>query len=63
LDSYETVLNYLRTTTTRTGLKVRAHLVEQVYETGIKITDEQMQTLNISRHESLPKWNYTLFPS
>jgi len=33
-----------------------------VYITGIKITDEQMQTLNISRHESLPKWNYTLFP-
>lgn len=63
LDSYETILNYLRNTRTRTGLAVRAHLVERVYETGIKITDDQMLALNISRHESLPKWNYTIFPS
>jgi hypothetical protein len=63
LDSYETVLNYIRTTTTRTGLKVTAHLAEREYEKGIKITDDQMNALPIATHETLPRWNYTLTPS
>ena len=37
LDSYETILKYLRTTRTTTGLRVRAHIVTRVYETGAKI--------------------------
>ena len=32
LDSYETVLNYARATTTKTGLRVQAHLVDHHYE-------------------------------
>ena len=38
LDSYETILNYLRTTRTSTGLRVRAHLVRKTYKTGVKVT-------------------------
>ena len=34
LDSYETILNYLRTTATSTGLRVQAHLVAQSYQKG-----------------------------
>ena len=41
LDSYETILKYLRTTRTATGLRVRAHLVRKTYKTGIKVTDAQ----------------------
>jgi len=63
LDSYETVLNYIRTTTTSTGLKVTAHLTERKYEKGLKITDNQMRTLPITMHESLPRWNYTIAPT
>lgn len=62
LDSYETILNYIRTTTTRVGLRVQAHLVERGYEKGIKITDAQMRELSIVKDEALPKWNYTLSP-
>ena len=63
LDSYQTVLNYIRTTTTKTGLVVKAHFVDRQYETGIKITDAQMKQLPITWHESLPRWNYTLIPA
>ena len=62
LDSYETILNYIRTTKTTTGLSVSAHLVHQQYATGIKISDAQMQALSIVKHEPLPKWNYTVRP-
>ena len=57
LDSYETILNYIRTTKTSTGLRVRSHLVQQQYEKGIKITDEQMNKICITKDTSLPKWN------
>ncbi len=62
LDSWETILNFIRTTTTKTGLRVEARLVDRPYETGIKIADEEMRAIPITRHESLPKWNYTIAP-
>ena len=63
LDSYETILKYLRTTRTTTGLRVRAHIVTRVYETGAKITDAEMRGLRITPNSFLPKWNYTIEPS
>jgi len=63
LDSYETILNYIRTTTTRTGLKVTAHLIGRDYEKGLKITDDQMRALPITWHDTMPRWNYTITPS
>ncbi len=63
LDSYETILNYIRTTTTTAGLRVRAHLVRRRYPKGIKINHEQMQALCLTNHETLPKWNYTIRPA
>ena len=62
LDSYDTALNYIRTTRTSTGLQVQAHLVDKLYEKGVKITDAQMRQLAITRPASLTKWNYTLSP-
>ena len=62
LDSYETTLHCLGTTTTKTGLTVRAQLLDRLYEKDVKITDAQMHDLPISNHDSLPKWNYTLSP-
>ena len=62
LDSLETILNYLRTTTTSTGLRVRAHLVRRKYLKGVRISDAEMETLAIKEHELLPAWNYTLSP-
>ena len=63
LDTYETVLNYLCTTTTVTGLRVRAHLVQKRYEKGLSVTDAQMSTLQLTKDPTLPKWNYTLRPT
>lgn len=63
LDSVETALKYIRTTKTKTGLKVSAHLKLGTYEKGIKVTDQQMAELNIKPHEILPQWNYTIRPN
>jgi len=63
LDSLETILKYARTTTTRTGLQVRARLVRRRYKKGIKISDSEMQELAITRDDALPKWNYEIRPN
>ncbi len=62
LESYETILNFIRTTTTKTGLSVQSTLVDKNYETGITFTDKQMAILSIEYCPELPKWNYTIRP-
>jgi len=63
LDSYDTILSRIRTTTTSTGLRVLAHLVQTSYRKGVTITDHQMRELAITKDAALPKWNYTLRPA
>ena len=60
LRSYETIINYIKTTKNSRGLKVDAYLLTKQYEKGKKISDTQMASLKINRHEIFPKWNYTL---
>ena len=63
LRSFETALKHIRRTKTTTGLRVRARLIEKDYQTGEKVSDEEMKSLCLSRHKDLPSWNYTLSPS
>ena len=62
LTSHEVILNTIAATTTRTGLRVHAELDEGIYPTGIKISDQQMAALPITRHDWHGDWNYTLDP-
>jgi len=62
LRSYEIILNFIRNTTTKQGLQVDAILNENKYEKGIKISDTQMNEINIRNNELLPQWNYTIVP-
>jgi hypothetical protein len=63
LISHEVIINLIGSTTTKKGLKIECELDENKYETGIKITDEQMDSINIVRDEILGNWNYTIKPS
>ena len=63
LDSYETMLKYIRTTKTETGLRVRARLLTKQYMKGRKVSEAEMREMEIARPEKLPHWNYTLRPS
>lgn len=62
LRTLDTMLAYIRGTTTTTGLTVKASLVEGVYEKGQRVSDADMKTLNLERHKTCPNWNYTLRP-
>ncbi len=62
LINYETVVNLIGATKTKTGLRVKAVLDTNEYETGVKVTKSQMAELCIRRHKTHPDWNYTLQP-
>jgi Rhodopirellula transposase DDE domain len=62
LVNYETVINLIGGTRTRGGLKVKAVLDTNQYETGIEVSDEAIDQLRLKRHKVHPEWNYTLLP-
>jgi Rhodopirellula transposase DDE domain len=56
------VVELIGATTTKAGLKVDCVLDERIYEKGIKISDAQMQALDITGDTFHPEWNYTIKP-
>ena len=62
LINYETIINLIGGTKTRTGLKVKAVLDTNEYETGIKVSDDQLDEIQLRRHKVHPAWNYTISP-
>jgi len=57
-----TVVDLIAATTTKTGLSVKSELDERIYEKGIKISNKEMQNLNITTNDFHPEWNYTIAP-
>ena len=62
LISRQTVVELIASTTTKAGLTVRCELDTRTYPKGIKVSDEEMTTLNITGDKFHPEWNYTISP-
>lgn len=62
LDSYETILKFIRSTRSTTGFRCRARLDKREYPTGIKISQQQVDAWRIDKHTLFPQWNYTVKP-
>jgi hypothetical protein len=55
LKDYETILKYIRTTKTKTGLKTRSYLVNKEYEIGEKVSAEEMVGITIKPGKVFPE--------
>jgi Rhodopirellula transposase DDE domain len=62
LTSRLAVVELIASTTTKTGLKVRCELDTRTYPKGIKVSDQEMASLNIKGEAFHPEWNYTIAP-
>ncbi|MFD5056960.1 ISAzo13 family transposase [Streptomyces tendae] len=62
LTSHEVTLQTIAATTSRTGLTVHAELDSGEYPTGIRVSDDEIAALPITRHRFHGDWNYTLHP-
>ena len=62
LESRTAVVELIAATTTKTGLKVECVLDERTYEKGIKVSDAEMDALDIRGNTFHPEWNYSVHP-
>jgi hypothetical protein len=62
LTTYEVIVNLIASTTTKTGLVVRAAIDSNDYDTGITVSDEELTRLRIRRAKFHGEWNYTIKP-
>jgi transposase len=63
LTSHEVMLQTIAATSSHTGLTVHAELDSGQYPTGIRVSDEAIATLPITRHRFHGDWNYTFHPA
>jgi transposase len=62
LVDYQTIIGLIGSTKTRSGLKVHCNLDTNQYPLGIKVSDERMDELNITRNAFHGEWNYSIAP-
>lgn len=63
LTSLLVIISLIGATTTTTGLTVKAKLDEKIYLTGIKVTEQEKEKLNIVRNNFHGEWNYVIAPN
>jgi hypothetical protein len=62
LATYEVIVNLIASTRTKTALVVRAALDSRQYETGVKVTDEELEHLRLAPAKFHGNWNYSIKP-
>jgi Rhodopirellula transposase DDE domain len=62
LASHQVIVQLIGSTTTETGLKVCCELDANLYPKAIKVSDEEMLAINITRDQFHGEWNYTISP-
>ena len=56
------MINLIGNTTTTQGFVVEARLDENLYQTGIKVTDKELDNIAIERNSFHGEWNYIIKP-
>lgn len=62
LVSHEVIVTLIANTTTGAGLAIHAELDQGTYPTGIKVTDQQMERVNLFPADFHGNWNYSIKP-
>ena len=62
LETVDDAINLIKKAKTETGLKVFVQKTKKIYEKGIKVAKEVLDTINITKHGELGELNYTVAP-
>jgi len=58
----DTVKNLISNAKTKKGLRVKANVIDKVYETGKSVAKGFKENMKIIFDDFLPRWNYTVVP-
>lgn len=62
LTDYATIVSLISHTTTDTGLEIKAKLDERIYKKGQKVSDDELNQVNLYRYKFHGNWNYKISP-
>ena len=62
LESLELIVHLIANTTTSHGLLLQAQLDTGCYPTGIRVSDDELATVNLKPAPFHGDWNYTVAP-
>ena len=63
LVSRAVVVNLIGNTTTQAGLHIQSDLNTQTYPTGIVVSDEELNAVNLKKARFHGEWNYEILPN
>jgi hypothetical protein len=63
LVSLAAIVSLIASTHSRSGLRIRSEIDRARYPDGVTVTDAQMATVRITRHDFHGDWNYTIYPT
>jgi hypothetical protein len=63
LISHEVIIQLIGSTTTKTGLRIRAGLDKRGYPAGIKISKAELRSIGVEPAAFHGEWNYTIAPA
>ena len=46
-----TIVNLIGNTSTKSGLKIRAKLDNNIYQKGVKVSNRELETINITKND------------
>lgn len=62
LETLEVIVSLIAATTTEQGLKVHCYPDPKIYPTGIKVSDQEFESIHLYGDAFHPDWNYTIIP-
>jgi hypothetical protein len=62
LESVQTIVELISSTTTKAGLQVRAAIDDTEYETGITVSDAELASVLLKKSDTHGQWNYSIKP-
>ncbi len=62
LESLEVIVSLIANTTTQQGLTIKAKADKNQYEKGLKVDDETLKQINLTKKDFRGDWNYKITP-
>jgi hypothetical protein len=62
LRTFQTIVQLIAATTTKSGLKVHAELDTNIYPKGLRVSKDHFKTIALTPHDFHGEWNYTIHP-